>query len=78
MGFNLLYLERNPWLGSYCPQIPILSDLCPQLNFLTDTPPPPLEKIPGYATDIQIFLYAHNIFTGVFVTQLSSDATISV
>ena len=25
---------QNPWLGGYCPQIPILSVLCPQLNLL--------------------------------------------
>ena len=38
---------QNPWLGGYHPQIPILSVLCPQLNLLN----PPLNKIPGYATD---------------------------
>jgi len=25
---------QNPWLGSYCPQIPVLIALCPQLNLL--------------------------------------------
>jgi len=37
---------QNPWLGGYCPQIPILSVLCPQPNLLN----PPPNKIPGYAT----------------------------
>jgi len=40
---------QNPWLGDYCPQIPILSVLCPQLNLLI----PPYQKkkkIPGCAT----------------------------
>ena len=35
---------QNPWLGGYCPQIPVLSDLCPEF-----VEPPP-NKIPGYAT----------------------------
>jgi len=38
---------QNPWLGGYCPQIPVLSVLCPQFNLLN----PPPNKIPGYATD---------------------------
>ena len=38
---------QNPWLGCYRPQIPVLSVLCPKLNLLK---PPPLNKIPGYAT----------------------------
>jgi len=38
---------QNPWLGGYCPQIPVLSVLCPQLKLLN----PPPKKIPGYATD---------------------------
>ena len=25
---------QNPWLGGYCPQIPVLPVLCPQLNLL--------------------------------------------
>jgi len=25
---------QNPWLGGYCPQIPVLSVLCPELNLL--------------------------------------------
>ena len=29
---------QNPWLGGYCPQVPVLSVLCPQLNLLK--PPP--------------------------------------
>ena len=33
---------QNPWLGGYCPQIPVLSVLCPQLNLLN---PPPQKKI---------------------------------
>jgi hypothetical protein len=37
---------QNPWLGGYCPQIPVLSVLCPQL-YLWNLPP---NKIPGYAT----------------------------
>ena len=39
---------QNPWLGGYRPQIPFLSVLCHQLNLLN--PPPPPNKIPGYAT----------------------------
>ena len=45
---------QNPWLGGYCPQIPVLSVLsCPQLNLLN-----PPNKIPGYATVIigRVFL----------------------
>jgi hypothetical protein len=34
MGFIHLKIERNPWLGGYCPQIPDLSALYPQLNLL--------------------------------------------
>jgi len=37
---------QNPFLGGYCPQIPILSVHFPQLNLLN-----PPKKIPGYATD---------------------------
>jgi hypothetical protein len=29
---------QNPWLGGYCPQIPVLSVVCPQMNLLN--PPP--------------------------------------
>ena len=29
---------QNPWLGGYCPQIPVLSVLCPQLNLLNPSP----------------------------------------
>ena len=39
---------QNPWLGGYRPQIPVLYVLCPQLNLL-NPPPPPRNKIPGYA-----------------------------
>jgi len=39
---------QNPWLGGYCPQIPVLFVLCSQLNLLYPSPPP--NKIPGYAT----------------------------
>ena len=38
---------QNPRLGDCRPQIP---DLCPQLNCWT---PPPLNKIPGYATELR-------------------------
>ena len=38
---------QNPWPGGCCPQIPVFSVLCLQLNLLN---PPPLNKIPGYAT----------------------------
>ena len=41
---------QNPWLGGYCPRIPVLCVLCPQLNLLN----PPPNKIPGYATVIQV------------------------
>jgi hypothetical protein len=41
---------QNPWLWGYRPQIPVLSVLCPQLNLLN---PLPLNKIPGYATEIR-------------------------
>ena len=34
---------QKPWLGGYCPQIPVLSVLCPQLNLLT----PPQTKFLG-------------------------------
>jgi hypothetical protein len=34
MGFTVLKIEWNPWLGDYCLQIPILSALCPELNLL--------------------------------------------
>jgi len=37
---------QNPWLGGHCPQIPVLS----VLNWFCWTPPP-LNKIPGYASD---------------------------
>ena len=37
---------QNPWLGGYCPQIPVLS----VLNWICWTSPPPKKKIPGYAT----------------------------
>ena len=43
---NYSYLQ-NPWLGGYCPQIPLLSVLWPQLNLLNPCPP---NKIPGYTT----------------------------
>jgi hypothetical protein len=33
-SFTHLQIERNPWLGGYCPQIPVLSALCLQLNLL--------------------------------------------
>jgi hypothetical protein len=39
---------QNPLLGGYRPHIPVLSVLCPQLNLFT--PPPPPNKIRGYAT----------------------------
>jgi len=26
---------QNPWLGGYCPEIPVLSVLCPHMNLLT-------------------------------------------
>jgi hypothetical protein len=42
---------QNPWLWGYRPQIPVLSVLCPQLNLLN--PPPPPNKIPGYATALK-------------------------
>jgi len=32
---------ENPWLGGYCPQIPVLSVVCPQLNLLKPHPLPP-------------------------------------
>ena len=32
---------QNPWLGGYCPHIPVLSVICPQLNLLN---PPPGER----------------------------------
>ena len=35
---------QNPWLGGYCPQIPVLSVLYPQLNLLN---PPPWTKFLG-------------------------------
>jgi hypothetical protein len=38
MGFIHLQIEWNPWLGGYCPQIPVLSDLCLQLNLLNPSP----------------------------------------
>ena len=47
---NYSYIQ-NPWLGGYCPHIPVLSVLCSQLNLLTPTPP---NKIPGYATAVHI------------------------
>ena len=31
---------QNPWLGGYCPQIPVLSVLCPKRNLLNPSPPP--------------------------------------
>jgi len=40
---------QNPWLGGYLPQIPVLSVLCPHWICWT---PLPLNKIPGYATDL--------------------------
>jgi len=35
---------QNPWLGGYCPQIPVLSVFCPRLNLLN---PPPRTKFLG-------------------------------
>jgi len=53
MKWNFLYqitaASRTPWLGGYCPQIPVLSVLCPQLGLLT----PPPNKIPRYATAVR-------------------------
>jgi len=47
MKFLLPYYSclQNPWLGGYCPQIPVLS----VLNWSCWTTPP-RNKIPGYAT----------------------------
>jgi hypothetical protein len=53
-----LQIEQNPWPGGYRPQIPVFSALCPQLNFLK--PPPPPNKIPGYATALVLFLLTSN------------------
>ena len=39
---------QNPWLGGYRPQTPVLS----VLNWICWTPPPPPNKIPGYATAV--------------------------
>ena len=42
---------QNPWLGvgDYRPQIPVL---CPLYSTeFVEPPPPPANKIPGYATD---------------------------
>jgi hypothetical protein len=33
-SFTHLKIEWNPWLGGYCPQIPVLCALRPQLNLL--------------------------------------------
>ena len=44
---------QNPWLGGYHPQIPVLSDLYLQLKLLNRHPPPPPNKIPGYATGMK-------------------------
>jgi len=41
---------QNPWLGGCRPQIPFLS----VLNWICWPPPP--NKIPGYATDIEVFV----------------------
>ena len=41
---------QNPWLGGYRPQIPVLS----VLNWICWTP---LNKIPGYATDTDCFMW---------------------
>ena len=43
---------QNPWPGGYRPQIPVL---CP-LSSTEFVEPPPLNKIPGYATDIYIYI----------------------
>jgi hypothetical protein len=46
MSFTHLQIERNPWVGGYCSQIPVLSALS-SAEFVE----PPPNKIPGYATD---------------------------
>ena len=46
---------QNRRLGGYHPQIAVPSVLCLQLNFLK--PPPPANKIPGYATVVYNTLY---------------------
>ena len=45
---------QNPWLGGYCPQIPVLS----VLNWICWTVLPP-NKIPGYATVIGTEQFEH-------------------
>jgi hypothetical protein len=54
---------QNPWLGGYCPQIPVPSVHCPKLNLLNPTPeqtswvlhwplpPPGLNNFPSHTND---------------------------
>jgi hypothetical protein len=58
MGFTHLHIERNTWLGGYCPHIPVLPVLCPQLNLLN----PPPNKIPGYTTDTRSCIFNFLLF----------------
>jgi hypothetical protein len=37
-GFAHMQIDRNPWLGGCCPQIPVLSALCTQPNLLNLPP----------------------------------------
>ena len=50
MSCTKLQLPPEPLTRGYRPQIPVLSFPCPQLNLLK--PPPPPNKIPGYATGL--------------------------
>ena len=49
---------QNPWLGGYCPQIPVLSVLCPQLNLLN---PPEQNSWVRHCVSLAVCSSDHNI-----------------
>jgi hypothetical protein len=57
----ILQIERNPWLGGYCPHIPVLSALCPQLNLLSTPPHPKQNSWVCHWVYFAVFLSIHLI-----------------
>ena len=66
---------QNPWIGSYCPQIPVLS----VLNWICWTPP---NKIPGYATaeddHLRVETYWIDVLVNKVVTQSYTSAFVVI
>ena len=69
---------QNPWLGSHCLQIPVLS----VLNWICW---PPLNKLPGYATDARQYkvlaagtIYHVVITINIFVNRIKDDEGLNI